>query len=366
MLFKFAILNCFLIYVLCDDLLKVPDIPRIVIGGKDKKDTAASAKDLKLSDKKHVLSAGGNANVEQKTGNAEKVSNYEKDQGFFYMKAYGWNREKKNDHINAQGKQIKASKAGKIYKTEGEFQKKLHERYGDLDKNFSNDRNYRPINRRNMYGDFAKRTGYSRSPVYNPPNDEFKYSSQPQVEYTEYKEGPPSYEIIEPKTSYLPNKEYTRIHYPKISGSYVPDMTYKKNYETYKNSRRYPTKNALWNQGYHATKYYKSPQTDDNNPDDNLVEYYANEKNNSPHELNDPYSNMNSDDEDEGRHYYSDRKMTNYDIDKLRASYSKYNDDYAGSQLLPQKMHIDTPAPSLEVPVVKKKEYRLWEGSHYY
>lgn len=368
-MFRLLVLSCLLACVLGDDLL-----PRISIGGE-----SDAAKKLKLSGQKHLLSADGQADIEKKVGNAEKVSDYEKDRGFFFMKAYGWDREKKKEHLNAEGKHLKASKAGKIFKAGGDFSKSLKENQGN---NQHINNNYGSGLYEN--GGFAKRMGYSKPSTYEPHGafEEFKYM-KPEVEYSE---GPSSYEVMEPKSSYYPNKPYNRIHYP-VSGTYVPEMNYKNTYDTYKNSMRYPDKSTLWNQGYHATKYYNKP-TDDHHVEDNMVEYYGKSKYQPLHippqdshypSLGDQYSGYKYsddkyDEEDEGRHYY-DKKMSDIDIDKLRESY-KYNDDYAGTQLLPQKIHLETspmlePSPAiesspvLEQPVVKK-QYRLWEGSHYY
>ena len=349
-----------------DDLIgSIPGIPKITIGG----DAEDASKKLKVAGQKHVLAGGASGGIEKKEGNAEKVSNYEKDRGFFFMKAYGWDREKKNEHLNAEGKQLKAAKTGQLFKAGGEFSKKFNEKQAS---GHDYDRNYDRGPSLYEQGAFAKRMGYTKPPSYESPRlDGYKYI-QPEVEYSEG-----SYEMIQPKTNYYPNKEYTRIHYP-ISGSYVPEMNYKNGYDTYKNSKKYPIK-KLWNQGYYSNKYVSKPITDDNHIENNLIEYYGNERSKyepihvTPDSHDDASYPMNysgdkysDDDEDEGKHYY-DRKMTDYDIDKLRSSYSKYNDDYAGSQLLPQKIHIESSSlesSSLDQPVTK--QYRLWSGSHYY
>lgn len=371
-MFRLLVLCCLLAGVLADDLLPKMSLSGISLGEAD------AAKKLKLSGQKHLLSAGGHADIEQKMGNAEKVSDYDKDRGFFFMKAYGWDREKKKEHLNAEGKHLKASKAGKILKAGGDFSKSYKENQGS---NQQIGGNYGLGSGLYENGGFAKRMGYSKPSTYEPHGafEEFKYM-KPEVEYSD---GPSSYEVIEPKSSYYPNKPYNRIHYP-VSGTYVPEMNYKNTYDSYKKPL------SLWNQGYHAAKYYNKP-TDDHHVEDNMVEYYGSGKTKypplhiPPHDSHYPsmgdqysgykYSDDKYEDEDEGRHYY-DKKMTDIDIDKLRESYSKYNDDYAGTQLLPQKIHLETSpvleaspviesSPILEQPVVKKK-YRLWEGSHYY
>ena len=386
MLIRLIILNFLLIYVLCNDAI----LPSGIISTSED----AGKKLLKINGQKHILAAGNAGHLESKMGNAEKASNYEKDRGFFFMKAYGWDREKKNEHLNAEGKQLKASNVGKIFKASGNLNKKLSEKYGNNHRGDDYNKNYPTSfdeHDNNDNNNFAKRTGYSKPSLTSyessspQNNEEFKYF-KPQVEYTDGVAA--SYELIEPKTSYYPNKEYTRIHYP-ISGSYMPEMNYKNSYDNYyKNSRKYPNKNALWNQGHHATKYYnRQPTTLSNDPhvQDNLVEYYGNamkksnkyqpihiththssyepgNQNLNDYSPSDKYSDNSDNDEDEGRHYYSDKKLTDLDIDKLRENYSKYNDDYAGSQLSPEKVHLETP---LEQPVIKRK-YRLFPGSHYY
>lgn len=311
------------------------------------------------------------------------------------MKAYGWDREKKNEHINAEGKHLKASKAGKIFKADAEFNKKFNQNQGsnhELDKNYGQ-RNYDKDHNHGLSlfkknGAFRKRLGYSEPTSYESPHsyEEYKYV-QPEVEYTEteYKpEMPPVLRVVEPKENYRENnkkyevKKYRRVHYP-MSGAYLPEMNYKNSYDTYKNSLKYPSKEALFNQGYHAAKYYE-PKSDDHSVEDNLVEYYE-KSNYQPlhisHEENPTYSTSDdehyssdkysddkySDDEDEGRYYY-DKKMTGGDINKLRESYSKYNDDYAGTQLLPQKVYME--ATHIETDSIAPKNYRLYPGSHYY
>lgn len=363
-MFRLLVLSSLLVCVLADDLLPKVSLPRISIGGE-----SDASKKVKVAGQKHILSAGGQADIEKKVGNAEKVSDYEKDRGFFFMKAYGWDREKKKDHLNAEGKHLKVSKAGKIFKAGGDFSKKLNENQGGSQQ-VSNNNGHGSSLYEN--GGFGKRMGYSKPSTYEPHGafEGFKYL-KPEVEYSA--EGPASYEVIEPKSSYYPNKPYNRMHYP-TSGTYLPEMNYKNTYDTYKNSIKYPDKSTLWNQGYHAAKYYK-PSED--HVEDNMVDYYGKSKypplHISPQDSHYPslgdqysgykYTDDKYEDDDEGRHYY-DKKMTDIDIDKLRESYSKYNDDYAGTQLLPQKITLET-SPVLEQPVVKK-QYRLWEGSHYY
>jgi len=407
MLLKLLVLNCLLICVLCDDLI-IPELPKvslpkIVEGAED-----ASSKKLKLAGQKHILAGAGAAGIEKKERNAEKVSNYEKDKGFFFMKAYGWDREKKNEHLNAEGKLLKAGKAGKLFKAGGEFSKKLSEHnnndehsgyngnngatHGAYHYGYNSDRDdYHQRPSYDQHTDFSRRIGYAQ-PSYDPNNSRYKgstssqeYHAPPEVEYSQS-----SYEMIQPKTNYYPNKEYTRIHYP-TSGTYLPEMNYKSAYDTYKNSKKYPTK-KLWNQGYYSNRYYSKPISD-NHIENNLVEYYGNEKaskyqpmhiNHESYPMNyqshsDKYSNDHSDKypsdrysddrfdgEDEGLHYYGDKKMSGIDVDNLRSTYSKYNDDYAGSQLLPSKVQLDSTSSSINEQPLVKKQYRLWEGSHYY
>lgn len=367
-MFRLLVLSCLLACVLCDDLIPNVSLPKISIGGE-----SDAAKKLKVAGQKHILGAGGHSDIEKKVGNAEKVSDYEKDRGFFFMKAYGWDKEKKKEHLNAEGKHLKASKAGKIFKAGGDFSKKLSENHGN---NQQMNSNYGSGSGLYQNGGFGKRMGYSKPSSYEPHGDfeGYKYL-KPEVEYSA--EGPASYEVIEPKSSYYPNKPYNRVHYP-MSGTYLPEMNYKNSYDTYKNSMKYPDKSTLWNQGYHGDKYYKP--SEDHHIEDNMVDYYGKTKYPPLHippqdshypSLGDQYptgykySDDKYDEEDEGRHYY-DKKMTDIDIDKLRESYSKYNDDYAGTQLLPQKITLETATPMLAEQPVVKKQYRLWEGSHYY
>lgn len=366
-----------------------------------------------LSAAKHHLSGAGRANLEKKQGAAEKNSNYEKDRGFYYVKAYGWDREKKNEHASGHGQMLRADKAAKFDKQKARLDK--HGRH-------------------------------ESSALYGRPHVQTDYKTMytPQVDYLESKENSDAYLSAGPivSTAALPplpkassvqqylnnnNNIYGSAniaadqHRPAVPqyamfGPHVPGHDYRYRIQPTRGGRD----DARFNKGFHGdSEHYKrsnnlnphlheliqitkNPKTHFSNykpnyspvsahtphlgsvggdgergvvvqdeqqyPPSNLVTNRYPPAGDEPSvEYNghseDEYGEGNDDDDDEGKYYY-DRPMSAHDLKQLRQGHGKFegHDNSLYEQYYPNRRrfeHLPKFQPSLH-------RYRLYRGSHYY
>lgn len=333
----------------------------------------------KLNAGHHSIGGKAKAGIEKKSGSAEKSSNYEKDRGFYFVKAYGWDREKKNEHAAGHGVSLKAGKSAKFHKQAAH----LNAKAGHSDK-------------------------VEHVPVLDKSyNAHLHVPEIPQVEYDQSSEhrkvhhGGISKRILtHDGNSILNNAKPKNMHYEaSMLGPHVPGYDYRYRVQHLpRHAIRPTTSNSIELNGHYKNSYdnqntnphlheliriTKRPDSQSTKSNMRNYDYGKQQPNWSPprrpsfntnhEELSsyrgpaEVYYEEEDDDDDsteEGRHYY-DQPISSFELQKMRQGHSKYSslpDDQLVQHFYPNRNRFERlneyrPSPH---------RYRLYEGSHYY
>lgn len=299
------------------------------------------------------LSGAGKASLAKQSGGAEKASNYEKDRGFYYVKAYGWDREKKNERASGHAQSLKASKAGKLHKSKGHLNAKSH-----------NSLNHESIATGNSIPEIPQ-VEYDQSGLHGDvyePNPNAKYA-EPIVHHSK----PMHHNLM--LGPHVPGHDYRyRVQHmprhvtPRPSDQFDLNGHYRQSYtnnnhnphlqELIRITKKSPSPigGHLMNTGRPALgpSAYPLPHTSSyEGPAEVYYESYPNEAD-------------DDDAEEEGKAYY-DRPISSFDLKRMREGHGKYNipDDQLVQHFYPNRNRFESFRPPIH-------RYRLYRGSHYY